>query len=202
MTLKVERMSKEFRTLFALKRRLERDEWGQGDPALWRKYMEQGAGYTKVVLGRFAAPQGAAEGELVAWIGRPDPRRTRRQPDYIERLAAVPRHPEVGPAMARILDDVLRLMVRSFSKGCVAVDVRDGQIEPVALDSDGEIILELARMLRRSGPGACQFCGRSLPAGSRLTRRYCDQTCQKKAKRRRDAVAIEAGSRGTRRMEE
>lgn len=166
-------MAAEFRKVFALKRRLELDLWRNTDQSLFSKYVTQDRYGTNVVLGRFKHPQPGLEGELQAWNMKPA-------------TASKP-----GPEMAEVLDEALRLMVRKFSKGCVALDVVDGQIVPVAVDADGEIILELADHLRRNGPGVCLFCGKSLPSGSRSTRLYCGQNCQKRDIRRRGVAASE-----------
>jgi len=189
----VARLAADFLAVLALKRRLELDQWNEADLARWDQYIVHSPHRTRVLLGRFAEPEEIFDAEFEISIGEPAKGDSKPRPDYRKPLypSAIPRQPSPREK-AHLLDAALRLMVRTFSKGHVAVDVVNGRLEPVAIDSDGEVILELAQMVQGSGLGVCLLCGKPLTGARRSTRRFCSQSCQKR--HRRQVLAIEAAT--------
>ncbi len=181
---RVARLAADYLAVLALKRRLELDEWTDGDLARWDQYIVRNRYRTRVLLGRFGEPRGIFQAEFEISVAEPARGSARPQPEHEKPLfpSAIPRQPS-PLEKAKLLDAALRLMVRTFSKGHVAVDIVGGRLEPVAIDSDGEVMLELAKLIQRASSGICLLCGTPLVAARRSTRRFCSQSCQKRHRR-------------------
>lgn len=172
-----ERRRTEILKLFEAAKRLKRGEVKEADRQLWREHVGLGGDVVKVAMGnaegmRFVTPEGedVFEAEYTLYTAWPVATRPPVQP--------------TGAEMASVLYDAAGTIIREASRRHVVVEVRDGELEPVAVDRAGIEILELARLLlqaqgRPAPKCRSPSCGRRLDPSKRVSA-YCSQACQKR----------------------